>query len=232
MIGRRRSRLNPCHTDSDSASRPRFTAPTPQETENIPRRGQKAFFVAILLGFAFGGTDQYLRTLRCLTTLGPWTTTVSGMSAPWLLLPFAFGLTQTRPRRAMLLGLVATMAALAGYFTLMWSPLEGAKSSEILAHLPTWLRTQQTNIAGGLVTGPLFGLLGQRWRVARSWASAALIAGAFCLEPLARWASGRLWGPSLVWKIEVASGAGLALFFLVAGMTRSGEIAKQTTTRP
>jgi hypothetical protein len=51
-------------------------------------------------------------------------------------------------------------------------------------------------ILSGLVMGPLFGLLGQRWCLRRSWVSAALVAGALCLEPLARWAAGQLRGDS------------------------------------
>ena len=59
--------------------------------------------------------------------------------------------------------------------------------------------------------------LGWRWRAARSWSSAALLAAAFCLEPLARLAAGRLYGPGLVWVVEVALGVSLAGFFAVAG---------------
>jgi hypothetical protein len=68
-------------------------------------------------------------------------------------------------------------------------------------------------ILSGLVTGPIFGLLGQRWRVRRSWFSAAIVAGAFCLEPLARWVTGQLMPPPAVWTVEVAFGAVVAALF-------------------
>ena len=184
------------------------------------------FLAAIVFGFTFGAADQYLG--NCELTLGSWAWEVSAMSAPWLLLPFVFGWTQTRPRRAMLLGLVATMAALAGYFAMMWSPVEGVSMNQFLAGWPALVSSQQMNISGGLVTGPLFGLLGQRWRVNRSWASAVLVAGAFCLEPPARWVSGRLFQSVLVWEAEVAIGIGLAVLFLVAGVIRSREGTQQT----
>ena len=71
-------------------------------------------------------------------------------------------------------------------------------------------------ILGGLVTGPLFGLLGQRWRVRRWWVSAALVAGVLCLEPVARWATGQLWPPTPVWTAEVASGIIVAALFAYA----------------
>lgn len=68
-------------------------------------------------------------------------------------------------------------------------------------------------ILSGLVMGPIFGLLGQRWHVRRSWVSAAIVAGALCLEPLARWATGQLMPPPAVWTVEVASGAAVAALF-------------------
>jgi len=188
-----------------------------REGENIPHAGPRVFFVAVVFGFVFGAADQYLGSR---VVLGPWAATVSTVSAPWLVLPFAFGCSQVRPRRAMLLGLVVTMAALAGYFTLMWSPLEGVSPGQFLSEWPTLIRSQWANILGGLVTGPLFGLLGHRWRTGRSWVSAALVAGALCLEPFARWVVGRLYPPAFVWQIEVATGAVLALFFVVGGVTR------------
>lgn len=193
-----------------------------RRADGISHSRVSVFFVGIVVGFALGAADQYLGSR---VTLGLWAATVSGASAPWLVVPFAFGCSQVHPRRAMLLGLVVTMAALAGYFTLMWSPLEGVALSQSLPELPTLLRSQSVNILGGLVAGPLFGFLGQRWRANRSWASAALLAGSLCLEPLARWLAGQLPPPAFVWKIEVVSGAALALFFVVAGATRDREIA-------
>ena len=71
-------------------------------------------------------------------------------------------------------------------------------------------------ILGGLVMGPLFGLLGQRWRVRRSLLSAAVVAGALCLEPLARRAAGKLMPPAPVWTVEVTAGAGVAALFVYA----------------
>jgi hypothetical protein len=65
-----------------------------------------AYFVAAAVGLAFGAADQYLGSR---SALGPWAWTVSGMSAPWLVLPFVVGMTQERGRRAMALGLVVTL---------------------------------------------------------------------------------------------------------------------------
>jgi hypothetical protein len=75
-------------------------------------------------------------------------------------------------------------------------------------------------ILGGLVTGPLFGLSGQRWRIHRSWINAAIVAGALCLEPSARWATGHLMSPPQVWPAEIALGGGFAALFAYALMAQ------------
>ena len=196
----------------------------PREAKGLFHRGGTVFVAAIVLGFVFGGANQYLGSRVMVGShfaLGPWATAVSLMSAPWLAFPFVFGSTQVRPLRAAMLGLVATLAALAGYFVLMWSPLEGVALSDFLGHWRAYLLSQRMNIFGGLVTGPLFGLLGQRWRANRSWASASLVVGAFCFEPLARRFFGHLPPPNFVWEIEVASGLFLALVFTYSGLART-----------
>ncbi|HMK92429.1 MAG TPA: hypothetical protein VK576_05475 [Thermoleophilia bacterium] len=185
----------------------------------------RTFAVAAVAGFAFGAADQYLGSRAAL---GAWAPAVSTTSAPWLVLPFVAGCTQVRSRRAMLIGLVTTMAALAGYFALMWSPLEGVAAGQVLPHLPALLGTQWLNIVGGLVTAPLFGLLGQRWRVRRSWLAAALVVAALCLEPFARLATGRLWGPPVVSWLEALVGALFAAYFVFERLSRDRRLA----TRP
>ena len=181
-------------------------------------RSSVAYLVGVVLGVAFGAADQQLGTLT--VELGPWTSTAAQMSAPWLILPFLFGTTQQRPRTAALLGLVVTASALVGYFGMTYSPAEihpwsfvrftsGFVAVTTSGYNPMY-------ILGGLVTGPLFGLLGQRWRVRRWWVSAAMVAGALCLEPLARWASGHLMTPTVVWTVEAASGIVVAALFAYA----------------
>jgi Family of unknown function (DUF6518) len=169
----------------------------------------------VTLGLIFGAADQYLGSRTA--TLGAWASTAAQMSAPWLVLPFLIGVTQQRARRAAVLGLVGTASALVGYFAMTYSPIE----------IPVWTFERFTTgmvavttsgynplyILSGLLTGPLFGLLGQRWRVRRSLVSASIVAGALCLEPLVRWAAGQLMPPAPVWTVEVATGAVLAALF-------------------
>jgi hypothetical protein len=135
------------------------------------------------------------------------------MSAPWLALPFIVGCTQERAARAAWLGLAATTCALLGYFAMTLSPIEGVRLSSVV--VPSYLRSQLHVILPGLVTGPLYGWFGHRWRTSRAWASAALISGAFCLEPLARFLSGQSLGSTTVSVVEVIVGV-IAAVFLAA----------------
>jgi hypothetical protein len=171
------------------------------------------FLVAVIVGLVFGGGDQYLGSINAS---GLWTVSLSLMSAPWLLLPFVFGCTQLRARRAAAVGLVATMSALAGYFLMIMGPLEGGRWTLTLGELHGLLVSNRANIAGGFLTAPLYGLLGQAWRVRRSPLSALLVAGALCLEPLALVLAHRSYpGESVVWPFEVGAGLALAVYFTV-----------------
>ena len=149
------------------------------------------------------------------------------MSAPWLALPFVFGSLALERRRAIVVGLtVNVLAALAGYFAMTLSPLEGVALGRFPGDLVALAHSNLRNIVGGLLTGPLFGALGWRWRTARSRASAALLAAAFCLEPLARLAVGQLSSPAIVWALEVVLGAGLAVHFLRVARRSSAGVAR------
>jgi hypothetical protein len=193
-------------------------------------RAGMAYLIAIGAGFAFGDGDQYRGSLTAGSVLGTWTRTVSGISAPWLVLPFVAGITQERARWAAVTGLVATMAALAGYFAMSHSPLDGAPLGQFWSRVFTMIRTGYNPlwIASGLVTGPSFGLLGQRWRVDRSWLSAAIVPGALCLEPLARLLVGMLSPPPVVWGAEIALGAVAAVGFVL--LIASARRARETVT--
>jgi hypothetical protein len=170
-----------------------------------------AFLIAAVLGFAFGGADQYFGSL---IALAPWSASVSQMSAPWLILAFVAGTTQARARTAVLLATTAIVFALLGYFALTLSPFEGVALSRFPADWLSLVGSNGAVIIGGLVTAPLFGLLGNRWRTSRSPWSAAAVAGALCLEPLARLSTGRLPAPSAVWLIEVTLGLLAAAYFI------------------
>lgn len=156
----------------------------------------------LVLGFAalFGGADQYLGSLSA----HPWAPEASLLSAPWLVLAFLAGCTRPTAWRAALLGLGCTLVALAGYWAMTLSPLEGAR---VTARGIEGLLLGQASFAiGGLVTGPLFGWLGYRWRSGRSLLAGAVMATAVCLEPLAHSVAGDLGLFRRVWSEEVTVG--------------------------
>ena len=189
-----------------------------------------AFVAMVIGGLVFGAGDQYLGTVHAANEMGWWTISVSVLSAPWLILPFIVGSTQRRPHRAAVAGLVVTLSALAGYFAMTLSPMEGVHFS--LMELRALLGTNQLNEIGGLVGGPLFGWLGYRWHALRSWLAAVLVTGALCLEPLAVTAAGRNVGRSgFVWAFEVVVGVAVGTLFFVN--TRShDELSRPTSNGP
>jgi hypothetical protein len=81
--------------------------------------------LALVLSAAFGAGDQYLGSLTGSGHVwaAGWSSDISLLSAPWVVLAFAAGATQRDPRRAALLGLACTYAALLGYAVMTLSPV-------------------------------------------------------------------------------------------------------------
>jgi hypothetical protein len=147
---------------------------------------------------------------------------VSLLSAPWLLLAFFAGWTQRSPRRGALVGIACTLAALIGYGLMTLSPVENAHLT-----LPSGLAFVRSGIGvfgGAIVTGPLFGWFGYRWRASRSWAGASVTAASVILEPLAHSAVGNAIRFPAISAAEVAVGTAMAFYVAVAArrsVTRS-----------
>jgi uncharacterized protein DUF6518 len=174
--------------------------------------------LALVAAAAFGAGDQYLGSGQVFGS--GWATDVSLLSAPWLVLAFVAGSTQREPRRAALLGLGCTAAALVGYFLLTDSPLEGAHYS--LVNARGFFISEHKVLLGAVFTGPLFGWFGQQWRTRRAIGGAFVTAAALCLEPLARRSSVDPIRYRDVWLAEV--GAGLALAAAVLVRRYSGSV--------
>jgi uncharacterized protein DUF6518 len=164
----------------------------------------------LVLAAAFGAADQYLGSLSA----HPWGADISLLSAPWLVLAFAAGCSQRDPRRAALLGLGCTYAALLGYGLMTLSPVENAHVT--LTTVRGFLVSERSVFVGGIVTGPLFGWFGQQWRTRQAWLGALVTAAALCLEPLARHASVDPIRFRAVWIAEVAAGLVLAAYVVAA----------------
>jgi hypothetical protein len=163
--------------------------------------------VALVLALVFGGVDQYLGSFSA----HPWLADVSLMSAPWLALPFLAGMTQGNARRGALLGAAATFAALAGYAAMTLSPVENAHFT--LAGLRGFVISDPAVFAGALVTGPLFGWLGQR----RSTLGVLALAASALLEP---WAHSAIRAETVA-ASEMAAGASLVVYVSAVRAMRS-----------
>ena len=100
------------------------------------------------------------------------------------------------------------------------SPVENAHLS--VQTLRGFVESERRVVVGGLLTGPLFGWLGERWRDRRAWVGALATAAALCLEPLARIPAGQATRFRTVWMAEVAVGVALALYVVVARAAQSG----------
>jgi hypothetical protein len=171
--------------------------------------------IALLLSVAFGAGDQYLGSLTGSGHVwaAGWSSDISLLSAPWLVLPFVAGATQREPRRAALLGLACTYAALLGYGLMTLSPVENAHIT--LATVRGFFISERGVLLGGIVTGPLFGWFGQQWRTRRAITGALVTAAALCLEPPARRATIDPIQHRDVWVAEVAVGLAFAGAVLV-----------------
>jgi len=170
--------------------------------------------VVLALAVIFGGADQYLGSLSG----HPWAAQVSLLSAPWLVLPFLAGASRRDPRHAAVLGLGATLIALGGYCAMTLSPLENARFT--VAGVADFVRSDPAVVLGGLVTGPLFGWLGYRWRTRSAWGAGLLTALTLSLEPVARHVTHRGAGSRPVWLGEVITGVVLAVVLSAAAARR------------
>lgn len=167
--------------------------------------------LALVLAALFGAGDQYLGSF----SMHPWMADVSLLSAPWLVLAFLAGCTQREPKRAALLGFGCTLSALIGYGAMTLSPVENAHMN--VASSVAFVRSEGGVFVGALVTGPVFGWFGQRWRNDRAWLGALATAAAVCLEPLVRIPTGQAIRSSTVLLAEVA--VGIAMVTYVAART-------------
>jgi hypothetical protein len=172
---------------------------------------------AIALAAAFGGADQFLGARSWV--VGSWAVDASLLSAPWLLIAFFAGWSQRTAKRAVGHGAACTLAALAGYWAMTLSPVEGAVVTA--AGIRGLLAGQGLYAVGGLVSGPLFGWIGYRWRAQRDWRAGLAAALALCCEPLAHAATGATVRFDAVWAAEVAAGLALVLYVAAATLRRA-----------
>ena len=173
---------------------------------------------------AFGTVEQVLSLQHSSSFLAA----IGGLTAPWLLLPFLVGLAYPRREGSALLGLacvgLAIGACSAGAETggdfaghLIPGRVVGYLGAFGVSHLP--------GLLGAAVSGPVYAVLGHRWRVSRSWLPALAVTVPVLLEPAVRWRAGQsvlFWAgyPPVAWA-ETLTGLALAVAAIVIS-ARSG----------
>jgi hypothetical protein len=145
----------------------------------------------LLAAFAFGvfaawakgqNTDGVAQVSQVRGVLGD-------LSTPWLLVAFFAGMQSPQPRQGALVGLAATLCALAGFY-LLSTLVENLGGHGFIGDLRLELSGNRAYFEGGVVTGPIFGALGAWWR-RRPTARTSLLAGGLLIaEPLVMLALG------------------------------------------
>ncbi len=175
-----------------------------------------AFLLGALMAWAKGpnGGVDVLAQVR---------TDVGNLSTPWLLVAFLAGAQSSRIGRGALIGLAATMVALFGFYALTSVPVN-LGGHTFIGDLVRELRANRIYLAGGLVSGPIFGALGAWW-AQRGTLPASLVAGALLIaEPFVTAAvtpggqGGTTW--LAVSAAELVVGAGLLLLAALAARQR------------
>jgi hypothetical protein len=132
------------------------------------------------------GTAERLLSLEHSSFLAA----VGGLTAPWLLLPFLVGAARSRREGNALLGIacvwLAIVACSAGAES--GGDLTGPLTPEQFLSYPGTFRLSHLPVLlGASVSGPVYAVLGHRWRVSRSWLPALAATAPVMLEPAARW---------------------------------------------
>jgi len=146
-----------------------------------------AFAFGVLAALAKGQNTDGIQTVsRVRSDLG-------NLSTPWLLVPFVAGTYCARRRSAALVGLFATVSALAGFYLLTTFVVDLGHNGAI-GDLRLEFTANRGYFEGGLVTGPLFGALGCWWRQTRTLPASILAGVLLMAEPLVLLMSGAI-GP-------------------------------------
>jgi hypothetical protein len=169
-------------------------------TDSAAKRQSFVVLVALTAAFFFGAFDQWIGAHNNSF----WTQVSLGLSALWLVVPFIAGFLMSNQRKAVVMGLCTTCLSLLAFVLMIVSPFEGTHIGPAPTHLyGTWnqlsfsllvhaFASQGQWFALAIVAGPVFGLLGYRWRTFRYWAYALPVSLALALEPPARWTMSRI----------------------------------------
>ena len=145
-----------------------------------------AFAFGVLAAWAKGqNTDGVAQVSQLRGALG-------NLSTPWLLVAFFAGMQWSRLRDGAVVGLAATLCALAGFY-LLSTLVENLGGHGFLGDLRLELSGNRAYLEGGIVTGPIFGALGawqSQWRRRPTARTSLLVGGLLIAEPLVMLALG------------------------------------------
>jgi DNA-binding beta-propeller fold protein YncE len=176
---------------------------------------------------AFGAIEQ-----RAGAGYPAFVTTICGLSAPWLVVPFLAGASRARRGGVRVLGCAVALVAVVGFVISTADPVPTFTSGPSAVFAPEldewpWL-------LGAALSGPVYALLGHRWRVTRSWPLALAVTVPVMLEPALRWwmsSSGiMIWRPyaPIAWAEAVA---GLALTAAAIAIDPCGALHERSGAR-
>jgi hypothetical protein len=146
---------------------------------------------------------------------------IGNASAPWVVIPFLAGTRFRSVWHGLLVGIAATVAAFAGFYTAEAAVLDLGTSSWAHA-LSLTLGSGRIYEEWGLLSGALYGALGSLWATRRWLAAGAAVGLAFIFEPAIVWflTRARVWGGSgpieysWLWIGEILLGLAAIGFFV------------------
>ena len=158
-----------------------------------PRSFAVRLGAVLLAAFAFGVLAAWAKGQNTggVAQVSQVRSALGNLSTPWLLVAFFAGMQSSRLRDGAVVGLAATLCALAGFY-LLSTLVENLGGHGFLGDLRLELSGNRAYFEGGVITGPIFGALGAWWR-RRPTARTSLLAGGLLIaEPLVMLALGHV----------------------------------------
>jgi hypothetical protein len=174
-----------------------------------------------LAGLLLGRLMSSLPTPSTVTTF--W---VGNLSSPWAVLSFAAGWSQRSRIWAVVAGVAAEVACVAGFYVKLLfiapDPLGLPRSTDALTLIAVgvsqWLWFIAPWVAVGVGAGVVYGLLGRWWGESRSILAGVAIGLPFIAEPAAwRVYVGFSQGPLVLWLAEAAVGIAIVGWVVMTG---------------
>lgn len=193
-------------------------------SRRVSHASLRRFASALMIALAFGVTWSIVKGNGAGVR-----DAVGNISAPWLLLPFLAGALVAKGRRPAAgagVGLLVTLAALAGFYVANAFVLD-------LGPHPLLVDVRLAVVAGkhyfalALLSGPAFGALGGWWQRHRSTSMAVLVTSLLVFEPLALIATAS-WFPARSYPGALAGEAAVGLLACIAVALRLGSSSRPT----